>query len=246
MRIIETLTTDDKLSMFGGDVVGIFKTLFKEGDPLLPYAYELCLGYYTMESADKTISPAFERYLNLQNDYPENRFTADGIMGNVIRGKFMAKWNKLYNAIVAQDYDILHDYDKTTHRTANNLETTEYDSGVTTDGKTATSETVTRSTTAEDNTYGFNSEIEVPTDVSNDVFSETLEGEADKNTSHSTQTRSGADTVTKDIDDTTQTSGRATNAPDLITKEIDLREKFNLFNIIYRDIDSMTAIGIYL
>ena len=239
MRLRETLTNRQKIDLFNGQVVGIFPTMVLQEDAYYSKLKELCLGYYTARSAEKTISPTYENIINFVNENAEVNETADEIMGRLIRGKFLEKWTRVYEVLVSEQYNALHNMEITEHKDAtnkdtdtyntvkgkqgtntdsmtynsdntkvgNNTDTTTFDTSVEDDGKTATSETTTRTVDGADNVYGFNSPMAVGDTTNVENVNETTVGEADKNTSHNLQTKTGTETKQFGVNETEQKRG---------------------------------------
>lgn len=147
MKIKDTLSLEEKTNLFINDTtVGIFTTLFEETDPFYSLAYNMCLGYYTVRSANKSVSPIYEQMfeyvkeiLKSQNEldsYNEQEIinVVNEKMGSaIIRPKFIDKWNRVYSALMTTQYDILHGFEHNETKVGDNSDTTTYDTSV---GKT--------------------------------------------------------------------------------------------------------------
>ena len=278
MKLRETLTSQQIIDLLEGNAVGIFPSMIVSTDAFYGKLYELCLGYYTARSGEKTISLTYERFISLVNDNPEITKSPEELIGTLIRGKFLDKWNRVYDTLISSQYDVLsnREYTETktgnnqnrdTHNTTkarqgNNSDITTYDTNVEDNGKTGTSETTTRSVEDANDVYGFNSSTPVGDTYSNETTSETIVGEADKNTSHNIQTKTGTenkqfgidesethtgtDTTDITINESLVKSGRDGSGADLITEELNLRNTQLFFDIIYADIDSIATLQIYI
>lgn len=269
MKLRETLTKQQTIDLLGGNVVGIFPSMVLSTDAFYGKLYELCLGYYTARSGEKTISLTYERFISLVNDNPEITKSPEELIGTLIRGKFLDKWNRVYDVLITSQYDALNNREYTEEKTGNNqnkdthnttkakqgnntdvmtydtengkrgtntdvmtydtesgkqgtnTDTTTFDTNVEDNGKTGTSETTTRNVTDDNNVYGFNSSTPVGDTNSIESTSETIVGEADKNTSYNLQTKTGTESKEFGIDETitkTGTDSRAIGIDETITK----------------------------
>ena len=68
MKLLETLSNEEKISLLNGNVVGIFNNLILEGDSFYNKKYDLCLGYYFNRSGEKRISSMYEKILEIKNN----------------------------------------------------------------------------------------------------------------------------------------------------------------------------------
>lgn len=278
MKLRETLTKQQTIDLLSGNVVGIFPSMILSGDAFYDKLYELCLGYYTARSGEKTISMTYERFISFIKENPEIDKSPEELIGALIRGKFLDKWNRVYDVLITSQYDALNNRESTEDKTGNNQnkdthnttkakqgtnsDITTYDTNVEDNGNTGTSETTIRNVEDANDTYGFNSSTPVGDTYSNETTSETIVGEADKNTSHNIQTKTGTENKQFGIDesethtgtDTTDItiseklvkSGRDGSGAELITEELNLRNTQLFFDIIYADIDSITTLQIYI
>lgn len=246
MKIIETLTNQQKIDMLSGEIVGFFPSMIINTDTFFEMLPELCLGYYTYRSGEKIVSPTYEKIKSIVESDENSNMTLDQVLGRLIRNKYLDKWNRVYRALVEEQYNPANDYESTRKRTGKNTDETLYDTTVEDNGNTSTNETITRNISNSDEIYGFNSEVAVPTEDSSEISSETTEAEADKNTTHNKQVKSGTDTNTYNIDETSTITGRNRNASSNIQRELELRNKQTFFDVIYGDIDSIVALSIYL
>lgn len=279
MKLRETLTTEEMINLIRGRVVGFFPYIILSDDVFYDKLYELCLGYYTARSGEKTISTTYEKLISLvKNNSLETNNSPEELIGSLIRGKFIDKWNRVYNVLITSQYDALNNREYTEDKTGNNQnkdthnttkakqgtnsDITTYDTNVEDNGKTGTNETTIRNVEDANDVYGFNSSARVGDTYSNETTSETIVGEADKNTSHNLQkktgtenkqfgineseTHTGTDTTDITISEKLVKSGRDSSGAELITEELNLRNTQLFFDIIYSDIDSITTLQIYI
>lgn len=279
MKLLETLTSQQKIDLFAGRTVGFFQYLLTNSEPYHDKLTDLCTGYYLTRSGEKTISPTYDKILTAVK---EEIITSnpDELLASLIRAKFVDKWNRVYDVLLGKrsNYDPLNDreftvdrtgnntdsttYGKTKTHTGTNTDTTEYGSITEDDGKTATQESTTRTIADSDAVYGFNSSSAVNDSESSEVTTESVVGDADKNTTYNKQTRSGEDTKTMGfneseadsgtdavnhiIDEYIERKGRNVAGADLVEQELKLRNKEIFFDIIYADIDSIVTIPLYI
>ena len=285
MKMKETLTPEQRTSLFlNGEVVGIFSGLVLPTDPFYDLAHSMCLGYYTVRSANKTVSPIYEQMLEFakeNSDVGESDYItfANTLLGSsIIRPKFIEKWLRVYDTLITKQYDALKGFEQTEHKEGNNSDTTTYDTSV---GKTGNNtDTMTYDTNIEDNgktgtkeitttnrensadVYGFNSSVPVGDNTDTENATETVVGNADDNTSHNVQTKTGTETKDYVVDETenktgTDTknflideditkSGRNATGAELVEAELNLRNTQIFFDIVYKDIDSVATISIYI
>lgn len=147
-------------------------------------------------------------------------------------------------------------------KNGSNIDTKTYNTTVEDTGENSNKQTTIRENNENNDFYGFNSITPVPESSSNNSESETTQGSALDNTNHNINTKTGTDTIDyninesetrsgTDTDNTTITenssnSGRNVSGAELITEELNLRNEQIFFNIIYKDIDSITTIQIYI
>lgn len=233
MKLIDTLSTKDKIDLLNGTVVGIFPTMVLSTDAFYNKLYELCLGYYMQRSGAKTISLTYNRFIEFVNEHggyepfassdADNFATVNGaevyvkkdadtpesFMGKLIRGKFLEKWNRIYEVLISEQYNALLNresedkrtasnqnkdtHDTTIGKTGTNTDTTTFDTNVEDNGNTGTHEKTTRSVDNTNDIYGFNSTSPVGDSVSNEAVDETIVGDKELNTNHNLQTKTGTE-----------------------------------------------------
>lgn len=277
MRILETLTPTQQINILSGNIEGIFNTMFSDDDVFKEHHKDLCIGYYIYHSADKTISPTYDRFLKYVSETPDIDRTAEQLIGSLIRAKYADKWSRVYKALVAE-YDPISNREFTSKKTAtnqnkdtydtsnvkegNDTDTLTYDTNVEDDGNSGTHEVTNRSVSNADDVYGFNSVTPVGDTTSAENTNETFEADPTKNVTHNLQKKTGTETKeygtnetvshtgteTTDItiDETTTNSGRDGSAATLVDEEIEFRNKQQFFDIVFNDIDSITALQIYI
>lgn len=240
MKIKETLTSEEIQSLYlGNNPVGVFSSLFEESDLLYSYAYALSFGYYTVRSANKTVSPIYDtifEYLKAlaEDDLDDFEPNADFISAinqfigvNILRPKFIDKWNRVFS-LLNNDYDALNDFDYTDQKTGNNTDKTDYNTDVAktgnnedkvtyntstvNDGTVGTKETTTSNRENASDVYGFNSPSPVGDSVDNENVTETVEGKAEDNTTHNTQNKTGTDTKNIGINENEKKTGTDTKS----------------------------------
>ena len=218
MLIKETLSRDEKLELLSGGIVGVFTELFKPEDEFYTLAPNLCLGYYTFRSANKKISQIYNTTIELFKDISNEDIPIDEIIPfiniyigqDIIRPKFIDKWNKIYKLLISDNYNAINDFeytetrekndtDTTTYnnsiaRTGENSDTITYDNEVVSDGNRSVKETTSFGRDTNDDIYAFNSVSPVGDSVSEETSSETIIADKDDNTTHNSQAKTGSDT----------------------------------------------------
>lgn len=184
---------------------------------------------------------SFNKYVSnfailLQNDVTIRRNFWVKI-GNAILTKYREKWSHIVNALNIDydpDFSYYHLKEKTHGLTISDggTDTTAYNSNTTI--------TENDSSTTNDSVYAFNSVSDVPSAKSSDVGntqSTNLRGGQDTFTSQNTKQHSGTDS--------TLMQGHDRVVSKLLTDEIEFRNKFILYDIIFKDIDSILTLQIY-
>ena len=242
MLIRETLTLEQTISLLNGNVVGMFPYMVLSNDSFYSKLYDLCLGYYTARSGEKTISITYERFKTLIAENPTINKTAEQLIGELIRNKFIEKWERVYSVLISEQYNALNNRDYTETKTANNQDkstynttkgkignnsdtitfdnvnsktatnsdVTTFDTNVEDDGKTGSHETTTRNTSTDDDVYGFNSTSPVGDSASTEELSQTIIGDANKNTTHNIQKKTGTESKEFGIDESISKTGTDT------------------------------------
>lgn len=209
MKIIETLTLEDKINLLNGSTVGFFSNLILSTDSFFSQAYNLCLGYYMNNSSNKTVSPIYENILNLITENSINKSVND-IVAQMLRGKFIDKWERYYNALINENYEILEDMVKkeTSNYTKNEVnnytknetsnyaknETKTYNNTIKENGKTNTDITTSSTNEKNNDVYGFNSTAPVGSDLNYGTDTENVKGDKEKNTTENVKQKTGSDT----------------------------------------------------
>lgn len=245
IRLLMTLPIQTQISMYRGEAVGFFQYLIKQEDPFYNLRADLCLGYYTEHAASKKLTSTYKNIINMVEENPSINKTADEIIANMIRGKFINKWNRVYEALVTATYDPLSEYDYNELKTGTNVDTSVYDTRIENVGNVGTKETTTNTANGKNDVYGFNSLTPVGADENSESSTEITIGLAEENTSTNTQDKSGSDEFTHDISESITKSGRDKNSAELLNKELSFRDKYVFFDIVYKDIDSIVCLSIY-
>lgn len=137
MKLIETLSQSDRYSLITGGVVGVFNSMILPTDLFYDVTSDLCLSYYTAKSGSKTISPTYNRIIEMCNEVEYSDFitidglnfytkdnlmfviyegeapnTPENIIGKIIRSKYIDKWNRVYTSLIMTQYDVLTNFKK--------------------------------------------------------------------------------------------------------------------------------------
>lgn len=235
-RLIETITNPYH--------DGIFKELFN----LEQFEWltednvnEINIEYYYHHSGDKYISKMYERtelinlrvlagnkFVLVNNFYvsvnPENSLVN---LAKIIYNKFHDKWNRIWNLLVEEHYNPIHNYNMT------ELETRALANSNTRKQKT----NITTSSGNSEYTYGYNETNETPTGKTSSSITST--GDLDDNQIQDSGTDTGTIAHTK--------SGNigVTTTQKMLVDEMNVRDRFNFFNIIYKDVDSILCLSVY-
>lgn len=214
------VTDQDTLDNLNPYLAGLFDTVYH----LEPLSHE-----YMMNRLDKLLSPLYDRLITYwvegeesggSLDYSVRRANIE--ISRLILNKFLEKWNRLANAMLAE-YNPISNYDMEEHKEEDN------DRKVNTD---MTSETENGETTKY---AGYNSGATLPVAGETEGSSET--------------TTTGLAAKNESIDDNEYTLTRkgnigVTTSQQMIESEIKLREK-NLLDIIFADLDSILFLDYY-
>lgn len=201
--------------------------------------YKYLDGMWVRYTGDTTLIPKLtnEQIYELVNNI---------ITTQILRPKYLDKWNRIYKALIEEQYSALYDeeYDET--KIGSIIHKTTYDTEVENDGNTGTHETRTYTSDSANDVYGFNSVTPVGDSTSEDTSEETVVGDASKNTTHNKQSKTGTDTKDNSYNETISQKGRRGSGADLLQKELDFRNKQTLMSIILKDVDEETTLKIYL
>lgn len=153
-------------------------------------------------------------------------------------------------------------YNLTDIKTGNNKDSTNYNTSTEDNGKVGTKEVTTKSVESNSDIYGFNSVSPVGDSANSENEKNTIVASPEDNTTHNLQTKTGTDTRDSivnetgtrtgtdsksfTIDENSTKTGRTKTGAELIQSELTLRDQNILFDIIYKDIDSVVALKIYL
>lgn len=226
MILLNTLTTEQKISLMNGNVVGIFSELITSFDEFYDLRAELCLGYYMGRSGYRTISPMYRRFIKMVEENEDITDTADNIIARYIRDKFIEKWKLEYGLLKAEVYDPLDEYSETEKREGSSTEEREYDSEEKRSGNDSDTTTynvldetentvkkreiTTREGEVDNDFYGFNSNTSVPKDKQGSNSTITVEGSPEENVANGSAQKTGTTVYDKSIDNTTQHLGTDT------------------------------------
>lgn len=129
--------------------------------------------------------------------------------------KFGDKWNRLYDVFITEQYKPLENYDMKEKETPNLTRT----------------KNVNVKTTVNNDVYGFNSSSPVPSTKS-ETSGNKLENE-----------ESESNTGTRDLE--RHGNIGVTTSQQMLQSELDLRDAYNFYNDIMRDVDTMLCLLVY-
>ena len=224
-------------------------------------AMDLDLEFYLNHSGEKWISPLFSKLIKLYENVDEDNADLLPIIKivQIAHNKFSHKWDKIYDALLVQNYDMLANYGFTeTHTettTEDNTITKSINESSSSNGSSSenTNITTTDSGDVKGFDYGYNTnEDGVQTDKTATTNSSTTTGSANDNKieNESSSTRTGNNVDVEDKggtrDYTKTISGYEGLEPETaIENEIKLRDRYLFYNIIYKDVDSLLTLKIY-
>lgn len=222
-KLIETLSNDEQIALLSGTIEGVFTTLFKDTDSWYSDTYEICLGYYTENSATKPISSTFQYYIDMIAENSSLGITANELMGNYLRGKYIEKWSRIYTALLNTEYNVLTEYEEsknisgenhgqkvyntTNAKTGTNQDKKTYDTNETDDTNTNTSMTTTNNDNNVEEVYGFNSSNGVNSNESNATSSQVTSGNSEDNFTNTQATKTGTETNDITINESDKKTG---------------------------------------
>lgn len=246
MKLKETLSNSQKIEMFNGSAVGFFPFLILPQDKFYQKLNDICMGYYTVHSGEKEVSSTYKEIIKTTETESSITKTSFEIIGKIIRAKFIEKWVRIYEALIESEYNALYDKEYTHKKNGTNTDNTVYDISIVDNGDISTHQTETSNGSNDDKIYGFNSSVGVNDSSSTDSITRTTTAEREGNTSHNTNEKTGTENKTFGIDEEIEIKGRSDKPSDLIKSEVILRNEQIFFDIIYSDIDSITALQIYI
>ena len=224
-------------------------------------AMDLDLEFYLNHSGEKWISPLFSKLIKLYENVDEDNSDLLPIIKivQIAHNKFSHKWDKIYDALLVQNYDILANYGFTeTHTettTEDNTITKSINESSSSNGSSSENTNITTTDTGDVKgfDYGYNTnEDGVQTDKTATTNSSTTIGDANENKieNESSSTRTGNNIDVEDKggtrDYTKTISGFEGLEPETaIENEIKLRDRYLFYNIIYKDVDSLLTLKIY-
>lgn len=259
MKLFDTLQETEVLNLLNGEAVGFFPFMILADDSFYNKLPELCFGYYMSRSGEKIASSIFENITKLKEKHNSN-VNREKVIGELLRSKFIDKWNRVYDSLVVSTYDVLADNEKldtkvgtnqnkdthntTKSKTGNNSDVITYDNtlnkqgdnsdvitydledtkkGTNTDtitfnttttdnGSTGTKEITQRTTSNDDNVFGFNSTLAVGDTTSNETTTETVTGNANENIQTNTNKKTGTEARNIGIDESTSKGGTESKA----------------------------------
>ena len=218
---------------------------------------------YCANSFNKSVQEKWVNILNITGEgYDGTLDLFIGNMCNILYDKFNRKRSLLYQAIVDElGFDPLTSYKETKTETPSittNEDTT--NSNTTTDSKTSnvdqstnTDMNVTSNVTQEQSIFGFNSTEAVGSANSNASGTQNTEGSKETNTINTSGTSSSNSTtngtknrkLTREGVIETIKSGYKESPFDLLDKEVQYKLKYNLFDIMIKDVDSVLCLEVY-
>lgn len=195
---------------------------------------------YIEHSGNKAVAPIVYKLMADDGTISNANMTK---LADYVYAKLEAEWEHFYSVLLAE-YQPLNNYDmveSSTDVTAEDIS----NSGSATNTQTTNVEVTNEQSTAQhDNVYAFNSTSASPSDESTGTVS-------DESNTSGTITDNGTNTNTVDRDQTvTHTLTRSgnigvTTSMQLLSSEIELWKSFNIFDEVYKLVDSILTLDIY-
>ena len=244
MKLYETLTDNEWVTLLeNGESVSFFEWLINYEPLFINELPQICTEYFVGRSGSKTISPFYRRLIEQKDkgvDIEIHRTIAD-VLGN----KFMKKWNRIYDSLTNISYNPLDEKVYTKNYNGSRDDVTTYDTNVVNDSNFARKETSTTNEGSQNETWGFNSVNSVPREKDTVDTTNTTESNSTDNTDHSTEVKTGSDSIHNSYSNSETMSGRDSSPTQLVSKEISFRDRVIFFDIVMADIDSIVTIPIY-
>lgn len=242
MKLIDTLSSTQIDTLFGGETVGLFTNLIQDSDPWYDKAYSMCAEWYLQRSGNKNISAMWAMMIEQNRDY-------ETLLPNILRSKYLTNWTKIWEALNSE-YTLL---DSTSGK-KEYTDTKEYNLSEIINNETKSTGTATGTNTTStddyssdtDSFYGFNSTVSSPRTLGSVT---TQNDETTTDTSNTSNTVTGDEskgkTGTETLTHTEQMYYRDKSGTVLIKEEVDFRLANNFTDIILTDLDNMLLISVY-
>lgn len=234
MRIIDYFTykdVNDKIAFKKGVMKRIQETQNQPFEWLTEEIANLLDENFVLEhSGDKRISPVFRRLIYL-SDKMSQPFEPLEKLAKDVMTLYSDKWNKIYSALVSSDYNPLDNY---------NMEQVETPD-ITKERNIKTNTKLVTSSEGDSNndTYGFNSALPVPSDKAHAESETTVEGSDVDNNSNDVETETGTRELTR------RGNIGVTTSQQMLESEIELREHYNFYEIVLNDIAKLLCLNVY-
>ena len=237
MKVIETLSPEQISNIMNGNIDGIFNYIFDSSDAFYRYVNDMCRDYYFFRSSDKKIVKRIEKLYS--GEY--QNVNANEIIGNIIRSKYIDKWNRIYNSIMLE-YNIDESINIKHIKNADNNNVRTFNSTELSNGKSETTNNNDYNENLNRDIYGYNSTQAVGDTVNNRKVNEKITND---NTITNKNEKSETNTDNNKLTETNLRTGHELPITTLIEKEISMREKTIFYNIVESDIDKIFTLSIY-
>lgn len=222
-----------KINQYFTDPVanGLFKAI-QEKNILkwlsLEDAHTLDVEYTLGHSGEKIVSPLVDRLKDMEDSHLIE--SSINYIANIILTRYADKWTRLYSALIDTEYNPINNY--------NMSETETPDFEFKDVNKQQTKLETFNDLNNEQGIYGFNSSSNQPSNSNVTTSKTVVIGDPNSNVSENTRTEKGSRTLIR--------SGNigVTTSQQMLESEIELR-KFNLYQLMYDDVDSIIALQIY-
>ena len=243
MKVIESLTFDQKNLILQGEPTGIFLSMINSTDNYYTIRGQICQYYYLTHSPQKTITPVIDVMDKIIIETSQN-IDKFALLGEQIGNRFRRKWTRTYT-MLGLDYEFLYDEEHTITKNGDHNILKIYDSQNETDENRNSKETTTSTNSIDNDIYGFNSVTAVGADTTAENGTEIREGLFEDNHTKNVRKNSGRDNDIHQINDTETYMGRNKPISELIDKEIYFRNQHEFIEMVCRDINTIFTINVY-
>ena len=235
MTVIETLSAEQISNIINGNIDGIFKYIFNIEDVFYKDVNYMCREYYLFRSSNKKLVKRIDK---LYSDKIEN---IDKIIGELIRSKYIDKWNRIYNDILL-DFKVDESVNIKHLKNGNNTNTNTFNTTDISDGSINATNNNEYDEQLNKDVYGYNSIQAVGDSVNSRKVNEKVSND---NTVKSKTEKYGTNTDNNNVTETNVRTGHSEPVTSLIEQDISMRRKIIFYDIIESDIDKIFTLSIY-
>ena len=244
MKVIESLTFEQKRLLLNNEAVSIFATMIIPTDDYYSIRGNIAKYYYLTHSPQKTITPTIDVMEDVIIQTELTNIDKFALIGEQIGNKFRRKWTRVYT-MLGLDYEFLYDEEHILTKRGNHNILKIYDTQNETDENRNSKETITNTNSIDNDIYGFNSVTAVGADTTAENGTETREGLFEDNHTKNVRKNTGRDNDVHQLNDTETYRGRNKPVSDLIDKEVYFRNQHEFIEMVCRDINTIFTINVY-